>query len=236
MFLVLIAALCLISFSGCDKKSETKLTDLSSGHSKDITLAADIEMPSGNQHGILKLKGEKARTDIEGLGISSIQSASGEMFILNHQTKTIQRQNLEASDASGITQEERAKLSNAFAMRFTGNKEKIAGWDTREFLMMDLTEEVPLEDQIRISAWIAEDFPDGREIQRMLERVAPNQSLVLFQKATGKKFTLPGFALRIEVRKGGNQVMKLTYTAIRPGELPASDFELPKDYFQSLSK
>ena len=201
---------------------------------QETALAQEIEMPDAIQHAIIKIKGEKSRTDVEALGISSILSASTGT-LLNHRTKTIQRTN--ASDLATMNKEILAKITNASVMKFTGKTDTIAGWLCRELLVFDLSGDssVPVAYQTRLSVWVAEEFPEGRDIQRLIDRAIPNQLLAPIEKATGKKFAMPGFALRTQVTSG-DQVIRITYTAIKQGDIPESDFDLPKDYLQSLSK
>ncbi len=225
----------LFLLPSCKRNADNSLTNLSIGHSKDLTLAGDMELPNGTQHIVIKIKGDKLRTDLESLGISTIQSASGSCYILNHSTKTIQKQNVPEIPAIG--KEDAAKLSKAFVMKFTGKTDTIAGWKTHEFLLCDYSgDSVPAAGQVRMTAWIADDFPEGLEIQRLLERVIPNQILASMEKTTGKRLTMPGFALRTETHQGGQQQFKVTLTAIKQGDLPDNDFDLPKNYMQSLSK
>ena len=235
--LLSILAICFLALPACKKKTDSPLTDLSIGRSKDLTLAVDMELPNGTQHAVIKIKGDKARTDLAALSLSTIQSATAGSYLLNHQTKTIQKQAQEVLDTSIMSKDDAAKLTSAFAMKFTGKTETIAGWATREFLIMELREpDVSAGEQMRMAAWIAEEFPEGRDIQKLIERIMPNQVFAPIEKATGKKFTMPGFALRTEIQQGGNQAVKITYTAIKQGDIPESEFELPKDYLQSLSK
>ena len=225
----------LLIFPACRKKADTPLTDFGGGNSKDLTLAGDIEVPGSTQRVVMKIKGEKTRTDIEALGISIVAEASGERYVLNHTTKTIEKQAVPAIQA--MNQADAAKLAKAFVMQFTGRTDTISGWKTREFLICDLHDkDVPAAEQGRLVAWIAEEFPDGRDIQQLVERSMPNQAVASLRKAIGKEFTMPGFALRTESTEGGRTTFKITYTAIKQGELQESDFELPQDYMRSLSK
>jgi len=235
------AALLVALLATACNKGETKYTDLKSAGPSDLTLAFTIERQGTNHRGTMRLKGDKVRTDLElpGGSITIIQSQSDGVILINHTEKTWQRQPAPEMPHDGATAEDLAIVKDVFPMRFTGNSQMISGWKCEEYLLRDVSQETlpgkGIEEPIRETLWIAKEFPEGEEIQRHINRISLIGQLKSIEKATGRKFSIPGFAMKTEVQNGKQGVVT-TYTAIKQGELDSSIFEIPSDYLQSLSK
>ena len=225
-------------------------SNLQSHASSDLTLAFTIEQNNQIIHGISRYRGNKARTDLEvsGAPLSLIQSGDGKTVELDHKRKTwessstlLKPEEEPKQDSGGAIEQYLAPLRDTvFPMRFTGRTAMISGWKCEEFIMFDITPErvpdLPIEQQARMVAWVARDFPDGESIQKHIESVMPDENLRVFERIAKKHLGMPGFGMKTEMQRGSGPKTVFTYTAIKQGELPDTIFEIPSDYLQSLNK
>lgn len=233
---LLLFGVALLAPTACKKPSEKPIADVEMGELKHLTMGVEIETPSGTHQQMLRIGDGKMRRDDKSNNTSSILSFTG-VVVLDHQTKTYQTR-INASDFSTGRKSDEAQLLQSIKLQFTGNTDIISGWNVREFVVVDTNgvDEIPAGAQSRMTVWIADEFPFGQAIQRLIEQVYPDSMLAAIEKSTGKKFELPGFAIRTEVFRAGGLIARITYTTITHGELESDIFEIPQDYLQIIAE
>lgn len=177
---------------------------------------------------IIKVQGQRSRTDMAGQ-ISVIRdAASGESVTLMHAQKSF----LRISDAAATALREKmmdqlpsahpsAAPSPGPKLQPTGQKEKIGPYDTEEFRSQI--------GAMTVHYWVAKTFPNWSAVLSQLQQVQQNGLDQLMKNHAPQPADFGGMPVRTEVEIGDQ---KVTTTVIRVEEKPvaASEFTVPADY------
>lgn len=173
----------------------------------------------------IKLKAGKARCDI-GTAMSMI-SQGDEITMLMHSEKAAMKMPVRAVQSMMKNQ----KVSDATShptMQPTGQKEKISGFDTEEYVHDNPT----LKSKTHF--WIAKDFPDKTEIIKMLGAIqSPMTKQMMHVAGAVAPEDYPGLPIRTEVETnfmGKPSKTIVTITSIKKEPVDDSVFVVPSDY------
>jgi len=191
----------------------------------DLTIVQKMEGIGPISETTMKIKGDKARVDVNPKITAIIDGKTGEMSNLMHDQKVVMRMSAEKMKAAmemAAQFNKSEKKENAEKPKFarSGKKEVINGYDTEEFIY-----ETP---QFKASYWIASKYPDAAAILKQLQSVNP-----AIWKASNAQMPdyrdFPGLPIRTVISSGGNQITS-TLTSVKQDPLSDADFEVPKDY------
>jgi hypothetical protein len=192
----------------------------------DLTIVQKVEGIGPVSEVTMKIKGDKARVDVNPKMTAIIDGKTGEMINLMHDQKVVMRMSAEKMKAamemarqfSGKDEKKETGEKPKFAS--SGKKEVINGYDTEEYIY-----ETP---QFKASYWIASKYPDGAAILKQLQSVNPaiwrtsNTQMPDYRD-------FPGLPIKTVVSSGGNQITT-TLASVKQDRLSDDDFAVPKDY------
>lgn len=189
--------------------------------SADLVIVQKVE--GGGQAGeqTIKIKGDKARTDLAQPVSVITDGASGEMSTLMHQQKTFLKVSAAQTKAM-MEQLQKAKPNVEPAkLQPTGKKEKIGEYEC-EIFTANLGE-------IAVTYWLAKDFPNYPAV---LAQIANYQSGTVSAMGNGlmpdlKEF--PGMIIKTEMNAGGKKIVATLVSAKEENVDPAV-FNIPANY------
>jgi hypothetical protein len=193
----------------------------------DLSLVQKIEGSGSVNQIIIKLKGDKARVEVTPQVTTLIDRNSGDIITLMNAQKKFVRI---SADKSKAIAEMAAKYSGdpaaaaeKSALRSTGRKEMIYGYEAEEFVR-----ESP---SLKESYWIALQFPDSAAIVKQLQSVIPAAWNEVAKGMLDYR-NFPGLPLRTIIKTEGREIIS-TITSIKQDPLIEAEFSVPKD-FQEL--
>jgi hypothetical protein len=192
----------------------------------DLTIVQKVEGIGPVSEMTMKIKGDKARVDVNPKVTAIIDGKTGEMINLMHDQKVVMRMSAEKMKAamemarqfSGKDEKKETGEKPKFVP--SGKKEVVNGYDTEEYIY-----ETP---QFKASYWIASKYPDGAAILKQLQSVNPavwktsNTHMPDYRD-------FPGLPIKTVISSGGNQITT-TLASVKQDPLSDADFAVPKDY------
>ena len=191
----------------------------------DLTVVQSIETSAGTNAITLKLKGQRARIEVNPKSSMIVDTKSGEVITLMSEQKAVMR--LSAEKAKHLGNKARALLKDADSSleiatpKPTGKKEKINGYETEEYVA-----ETP---KYRATYWVAKSYPNYQPIMRQM-KLLQNGAFVAVRKAMPEYYDFPGLPIRTKIRFQGQGEATTTIISISQAAIPDSEFTVPADY------
>jgi hypothetical protein len=189
----------------------------------DLTIVQKVDGTESAQRITIKVKGDKARVEVNPHITTIIDGKTGTLTNLLHDKKVVMeipgdKAKAMAEMAKSFVKEE---APNQAAPRATGKKETINGYETEEY--------VTDSPKFHASYWVATKYP---EYQNILQQMAVLQKGAFASVTQGMPDykTLPGLPLRTVVKVSGQPEITSTIESISVAPLAASDFVAPEDY------
>ena len=174
---------------------------------------------SGDQ--TIRIKGDKARTDLAQQVSMITNGASGDIVTLMHAQKTF----LKVTAAQTKTMlEQLQKLAPGVAgpkLTPTGKKEKIGNYDC-DIFTANLG-------AVSVTYWIAKDFPNYPAVLEQMGRLQGGSISAMGKGLLPELKDFPGMQIKTEMDMGGKKVSTVLVSAKEENVDPAS-FDIPKDY------
>jgi hypothetical protein len=189
----------------------------------DLTIVQKVESSGGPHEIKMKVKGDRARVDVNPQMTTIIDAKSGEVLNILYENKFFVR--ISAENAKAIADAAKALVKqesvNPTTPTATGKKEKINGYETSEFVTDSAS--------FHASYWVATNYPD---YQKILDQMAILQkgAFAGLMKDMPSYQGLPGLPLRTEVKISGNPAIKSTIESVSLSPLPDKDFEVPAGF------
>jgi hypothetical protein len=193
--------------------------------SADLTVVQSIETGDSTNRVTTKIKGERARIDINPESSMIVDAKTGEVLTLMPEQKAVLR--LSAEKARSFVNKAKAVLNDTgksleiATPKPTGKKEKINGYEAEEYLAET--------QQYRATYWVAKSYPDYKDIQRQM-KLLQNGIFTAVRKAMPEYYDFPGLAIRTTIKLQGQQEATTTITSVSQAALPDSEFTVPDDY------
>ncbi len=188
----------------------------------DLTIVQKIEGSEGTNRITLKIKGDKARVEINPQITTILDGKTGELTtLLNDQKKVMrisgERAKAMAEMAKTLVKENAPDNAKPLA---TGKTEKINGYETEEY--------VSTSPKYHTSYWVAKDYPNYQSILQQMG-VLQNGAFAAIRKGMPDYHDLPGLPLRTEIKIDGKDVTS-TLESLSTDPVPDSAFSVPADY------
>lgn len=180
---------------------------------------------------VVKVKGDKIRTDVSPEVSTITNTATGETITLRHSQKTCLRLNDETLEVLQKKlerlQEDNRKngVSNdPVKLESTGKKETVAGQETKIYTAQ--------AGNIRMTYWIAEKMPDSEKFLEVLNRLQKSTMAKLGRAMTNlsPEFQFPGIPVKTEMVTPDGRKISTTIISIKDEPLEEMDFTVPKEY------
>lgn len=189
----------------------------------DLTIVQKVEGPKGANEVTMKVKGSRARVDINPQITTILDAQSGELTTILHDQKKVMRISGERTKAMA----EMAKAMSKDVMpsqeppKATGKKQKVNGYETVEYSTVT--------PKAQTSYWVATDYPQYKEIMKQMN-VLQNGAFAALRKSLPDFKDLPGLPLRTEVKVDGENQMTSTIESVDLNPVPESVFAIPSGY------
>ncbi len=189
----------------------------------DLTIVQKMEGKEGFNKITFKVKGDKARIEMNPQITTIIDAKNGDLTTLLNDKKAVMR-------ISGERAKAMAEMAKAFAKeeapeqaapKPTGRKETINGYETEEYVS-----ESP---KYHASYWVAKSYPDYQVILKQMS-LLKNGAFASVTKGLPDFHVLPGLPLRTKVKVSGQGEITSTIESVSLAPLEASQFSVPSDY------
>jgi hypothetical protein len=191
--------------------------------SADLTIVQKVEGVGPTADVTIKIKGDKARIDVNPQLTTIIDGKTGEMTNLMKDQKTLMRISANEMKAAADMLDQftdKNVPSDKPRLNATGKKETINGYETEEYVC-----ETPM---FKAAYFIAPKYPDGAAILKQLQ-VLKSEALNPTNVKMPDYRDFPGLPIKTVVSMGANQVTT-TLTSVKQDPLNDAEFSIPKDF------
>jgi hypothetical protein len=192
----------------------------------DLVIVQRVE--GGGQAGeqTIKIKGDKARTDLNPTVTMITDGTSGEMVTLMHTGRTFLKVS-QAQMKSMMEQLQKLRTSTEPPkLQPTGKKEKIGDYDC-EIFTANLG-------ALTATYWIAKDFPNYQGVLAQLDKFQSGTVSAMGKGLMPDLKDFPGLMMKTEMDLGGKKVVTTILSAKEENVDPAV-FAIPKGYTEITS-
>ncbi len=189
----------------------------------DLTIVQKVEGSDGTNEITLKVKGDKARVEINPQITTIMDAKTGELITLINDQKKVMRISGDKAKAMAEMAKSMSKdlMPENSAPKATGKKEKINGYETEEYLV-----DSP---KVKTSYWVAKDYPNYQSILKQMS-VLQNGAFAAMRKGIPDFHDLPGLPLRTQITMEGKNQMTSTLETVGVGPIDDAEFNVPAGY------
>jgi hypothetical protein len=192
----------------------------------DLVIVQKVE--GGGQTGeqTIKIKGDKARTDLNPTVSMITDGATGEMITLMHTARTYLKVSPEQTRTM-LEQLQKYRTSPEPAkLQPTGKKEKIGDYDCDIFTagLGALT----------ATYWIAKDFPNYQSTLGQLDKFQSSTISAMGKGLLPDLKDFPGMTIKTEIDLSGKKIVT-TLISAKEGNVDAKSFDIPSGYKEVTS-
>lgn len=189
----------------------------------DLTIVQNMEGTEGIHKITFKVKGDKARVEVNQQVTTLIDAKTGDLTTLLNDRKTVMR-------ISGERAKAMAEMAKSFVKQETpeqavpkptGRKETINGYETEEY--------VTDSPKYHASYWVAKTYPNYQSILQQMS-IMQRGAFAEITKGMPDFHALPGLPLRTKIKTQGQSEITSSIESVSLAPLPASDFTIPSDY------
>lgn len=223
----------------CDKANKpTESATLTKPKDVEITFVTKVATDTEIQIVRFSIKDGKGLTRMEDPRFSTIHDPDKGIYLLDHHLKKFRHVTLPEipdrkpeSETTEHEQKQYAMVEKAAKMAYSGKERLIGTWKCKEFVIWD-SYGIGLPSQLESSiiSWIAEDFENGKELQKRKNNLAPLPLVSRCSKISRKDFQLPGLALETIIRQSDELPEVYTLVEINGESLSKNAFEIPSGY------
>jgi len=188
----------------------------------DVTITQNADGAEGMSQMVIKIKGDKARMEINPQITTIIDGKTGEMFTLMNDKKQVLHISAEKGKQIAAMASKFAKTSNGKPKLVpTGKKEVISGYEAEEYKVEG--------GLFPASYWITTKYPDYAAILKQLSKIRP-ATLDATKMGMPDYADLPGLPIRTTIKVAGQKEMTSTIISIEQNPIPDDQFTVPKDF------
>jgi hypothetical protein len=189
----------------------------------DLTIVQKMDGAEGFHQITLKVKGDKARVEVNPQVTTIIDAKSGEVTTLLNDRKSVMRISGErakamAEMAKSFVKEEAPEQS---LPKPTGRKETIAGYETEEY--------VSDSPKYHASYWVAKSYPNYASILQQMSLLQQG-AFAGITKGLPDYHALPGLPLRTKIKTPGQGEITSTIESVSLSPVADSEFNVPPGY------
>jgi hypothetical protein len=189
----------------------------------DLTIVQRIDGSDGVHRITLKVKGDKARVDVNPQITTIIDAQTGDLTTLLSDKKTVMRISGEKTKAMAEIAKSFAKeeASTQSLPKATGKTETINGYETVEY--------VSDSPKYHATYWVATTYPDYANILKQMA-ILQQGAFADIAKGMPDYHALPGLPLRTQVKIPGKDEITSTIESVSQLPVPDAEFTAPADY------
>ena len=192
----------------------------------DLVIVQKVE--GGGQAGdqTIKIKGDKARTDLNPTVSMLTDGATGEMITLMHSARTYLKVSSEQTKAMLEQLQKFRTGSEPAKLLPTGKKEKIGEYDC-EIFTAGLG-------ALKATYWIAKDFPNYQSVLAQLDKFQSGTISAMGKGLLPDLKDFPGMTIKTEIDLSGKKIVT-TLISAKEGNVDPKSFDIPKGYTEVTS-
>ena len=187
-----------------------------------IVQHADGSGQSGDQ--TIRIKGDKARTDLAQQISMITNGANGEIVTLMHAQKAFLKVSAAQTRAMMEQLKKLAPTTEPPKLTATGKKEKIGNYECEIFTSS--------LGGVGVTYWFAKDFPNYPAVLAQMARLQAGSISAMGRGVMPELKDFPGMVIKTELDMGGKKVSTVLISAKEENVDPAI-FDIPKDYKES---
>ena len=187
----------------------------------DLILVQHVDGSGQSGDQTIKIKGDKARTDLSPQISMITNGATGDIVTLMHAPKTFLKTTAAQTKAMLEQLKKLAPSVEGPKLVPTGKKEKVGNYDCEVFTAN--------LGGISVTYWIAKDFPNYQAVLAQMEKLQAGSISAMGKGVLPELKEFPGMQIKTEMDMGGKKVSTVLLSAKEENVDPAS-FEIPKDY------
>ena len=191
----------------------------------DLTVVQSIEAGGSTNRVTIKIKGERARIEINPESSMIVDTKTGEVITLMPKDKSVLRLSAEkAKDLAYKGSVLRKDIDTSIEIvtpKPTGKKDKINGYEAEEYVA-----ETP---KYRATYWVAKTYPDYQVILRQM-KLLQNPAFASARKPMPDYYDFPGLPIRTKITLQGLPEATSTIVSVSQASLADSEFNVPADY------
>jgi hypothetical protein len=192
----------------------------------DLVIVQDIDGMGQKMTMTMKTKGSLLRIDMNPQMSVIMDGTTGDMKTLMHDQKMYMSMNINAMKGMIEATTKSAAPADGGGTKPTikalGNKEKIDGYDTEEYLVT--------QGNVVSHTWIAKDYPHFKAFIAAMETMRQGPIGKMSPQLQMDMSQLPGMPLKSVVEMNGKPTATSIVKSVEEKELAASDFTAPADY------
>lgn len=192
----------------------------------DLTVVQSIEASGSTNRVTTKIKGERARIEVNPESSMIVDTKTGEVITLIPKNKSVLR--LSAERARNFRDKARMLLQDndnspleIATPKPTGKKEKINGYEAEEYVA-----ETP---KYRATYWVAKSYPDYKSILSQL-KLLQNGAFAAARRPMPDYYDFPGLPIRTKITLQGKPEATTTIVSTSQTPIADSEFTIPADY------
>lgn len=189
----------------------------------DLTIVQKMDGAEGAHQITFKVKGDKARVEVNPQVTTIIDAKSGDLTTLLNDKKTVMR-------ISGERTKAMAEMAKSFVKdeapgqalpKATGRKETISGYETEEY--------VSDSPKYHATYWIAKSYPNYESILQQMS-LLQRGAFASITQGLPDYHALPGLPLRTKIKVPGQDEITSTIESVSLAPVADSEFSVPADY------
>ena len=192
----------------------------------DLVIVQKVEGSGQSGEQTIKIKGDKARTDLAQQISMLTDGASGDVVTLLHAPKTFLKVTAAQTKAMLEQMQKLKPAGEPPKLTATGKKEKIGNYECEIFTTNF--------GGVGVTYWIAKDFPNYPAVLAQMEKLQAGSISAMGKGLMPELKDFPGMQIKTEMDLGGKKVSTVLVSAKEENVDPAS-FDIPKDYKEASS-
>jgi hypothetical protein len=187
----------------------------------DLVIVQKVDGAGQSGEQTIKIKGDKARTDLAQMVSMITDGATGEIVTLMHTPRTYLKVAPEQTKAMMEQLQKSRPSAEPAKLQPTGKKEKVGDYEC-EIFTANLG-------AITATYWIAKDFPNYQAVLGQLEKLQAGSISAMGNGLMPELKDFPGMMMKTEMDLGGKKVVTTLLSAKEENVDPAI-FKIPANY------
>jgi hypothetical protein len=189
----------------------------------DVTIVQKVESSDGSNTVTMKVKGDKARVEINPKLTTVLDARTGDLTMLMNDQKQVMHISGERAKAMAEMAKAMAKdaSANDAPPKPTGKTQTINGYETEAYESDN--------GKVHTTYWVAKNYPGADAVMKQIA-VLRNGAFAAIRKGLPDFTDLPGLPLRTEIKVDGANQMTSTIESVSQDPIPDAQFAVPADY------
>lgn len=187
----------------------------------DLVIVQKVEGSGQSGEQTIKIKGDKARTDMAQQISMITNGASGEVITLMHAQKTFLK--VSAAQTKAMLEQMHKLKPDGEPPKLTptGKKEKVGDYECEVFTTN--------LGGVGVTYWIAKDFPNYPSVLAQMEKLQAGSISAMGKGLMPELKDFPGMPIKTELDMGGKKITTILVSA-KEQNVDAASFDIPKEY------